>query len=174
MSCVSQPAKRGLSGKLIAYLIGIIWLAFSACSPQVEPIRFGNDMCVYCKMMISDTRFGAALLTAKGKTYKYDSVECMAAYFLEERVAQSDIHSMWVIDFDHPEKLIDAQTAVYLESEALHSPMGLNLSAFSGESQARKMEKIHPGNIKTWLKVQNLVESQWLSKHKQGTLPEIK
>jgi copper chaperone NosL len=147
-------------------LLAILIVILNACTPEPEPIRFGSDLCVYCKMMISDTRYGGELVTAKGKIYKYDSAECLAAWTLTEKLKPGAIHSLWVVDFNHPEKLIDANQAIYLQSKDLRSPMGLNLSAFSERNTAQKVEQLYIGSLLDWDDVQSLVKNQWLSGRK--------
>ena len=142
--------------------IGLFLVNFIGCTPEPEPIRFGSDLCVYCKMMISDTRFGGELVTTKSKIYKYDSVECLSAWCLTEITKPEDIHSLWVVDFDHPEKLINARQSIYLRSKDLRSPMGLNLSAFSDRTTAEKVERLYIGALIDWDDVQNVVKDNWL------------
>jgi copper chaperone NosL len=144
-------------------LLGIMIVILNACTPKSEPIRFGNDLCNYCKMMISDTRYGGELVTRKGKIYKFDSVECLSGWCLTEKTKPDDIYSLWVVDFDHPENLINANQAIYLQSKDLRSPMGLNLTAFSDSSMANKVEQLYIGSLLDWDDVQQEVKNQWLS-----------
>src|SRR5690606_41785263 len=46
-------------------------------------IVIGEDLCVFCEMLISDPRYPAQLVTKTGKAYKFDSIECMIAFVLE-------------------------------------------------------------------------------------------
>jgi copper chaperone NosL len=117
-------------------------------------------------MMISDTRYGGELVTQKGKIYKYDSVECLAAWCLTEETKSNEIHSLWVVDFDHPEKLINANQSIYLRSKDLHSPMGLNLSAFSDRTTAEKVERLYIGSLHNWDDIKNVVKDNWLGEKK--------
>jgi copper chaperone NosL len=146
---------------LILIFLSVIQLF---CSPEPQPIIFGNDQCTHCKMIISDMRYGAELVSNKGKIYKFDSVECLAAFSLSQTFAGEEIHSMWVINFAEPQALIAATTAVYLHSPQLPSPMGLNLSAFSERMSAQKLSNHYPGNIITWQDVQSLVGNEWINK----------
>ena len=41
--------------------------AFLSCATGPEPIRFGKDNCHSCKMTLTDKRFGAEIVTKKGK-----------------------------------------------------------------------------------------------------------
>ena len=61
--------------KFSLLMLGSMFLLY--CSPTVEPITFGDDQCTFCKMSIVDKRYGAEVLTTKGKVFKYDALECM-------------------------------------------------------------------------------------------------
>ena len=163
------PKKKLLLPLLI---IPAILVVLYGCSPEPEPIRFGSDLCVYCKMMISDTRYGGEMVTIKGKVYKYDSIECLAASYLKGEINQAEIHSLWTVDFAQPEKLIDAKQALYLQSKDLHSPMGLNLSAFAEQATAEKVERLYIGSLLGWDEVQKVVQQKWLDKESKAETNE--
>lgn len=139
----------------------LMMFTWPACTPVPEPIEIGRDQCVYCKMIISDQRYGAELVTAKGKIYKYDSAECLAAAYLTKENGHKDIHSLWVVDFNQTQSFIDARAAVYLHSEKLHSPMSLNLTAFSSTASAEELLRRYSGEIMTWGQVKQLVRQKW-------------
>ena len=139
-------------------------LLLVACSDKPEPIFFGEDNCSYCRMQISDVRYGGELITNKGKAYKFDSAECMTAYILKNHKGSDDTKSLWVIDFKNPENLTDAKSAVYLHSEKLGSPMGMNLTAFANLNDAEIVAKEYSGEIIRWDDVKNIVSEKWLTK----------
>jgi copper chaperone NosL len=116
-------------------------------------------------MVITDARFGAELVTKKGKDYKFDATECLAAFYLEKRLDPNDVHSLWVSDFERPKTFLKAEEAHYLKAERIQSPMGLNLLAFSGEEPALKAKERYGGEILDWQEVLGLVSRAWL---KQG------
>ncbi len=128
----------------------------SCRNATIVPIDYGHDQCSYCSMMMIDPHYGAELLTHKGKAYKFDSVECLAAYY-QSRINQKDVKSLWVVNFRKSKSFIDASKAVYLHSLKLKSPMGLNLTAF----QNREQIKVHDP-ILSWKAVQKLVYQKWL------------
>lgn len=141
----------------------ILLFLFTGCGePKPEDINFGRDVCVYCIMTIVQPQYGAVLVTDKRKSYKYDAVECMVAFYLEELIPQENVHSMWTIDFEHPGELINVEDAVYLYSENLPSPMGLNVSAYRNMEYAKSMQETYEGDIIDWEKVIDLVEMIWL------------
>ncbi|MBJ6723915.1 nitrous oxide reductase accessory protein NosL [Geomesophilobacter sediminis] len=125
-----------------------------------EPIVVGRDNCANCGMQVSDARFGAELITRKGRIFKFDSVECMAG-FLNKKGRGEEVSSLWVVDCAHPSQLIEATRAGYLESEKLPSPMGLNLSAFRDRAAATAKSRECPGTILSWPEVQKYVGQRW-------------
>lgn len=125
-------------------------LSATACSPKPEPIVFTQDNCHFCKMTVMDPKYGAELVTDKGKIYKYDSVECLARHLEKEPDLTTKAHSLWVIDADQPGTLIPAQTAFYLYSLKLPSPMGAFLTPVKARSGAEALMKSYPGKILSW------------------------
>ncbi len=149
-------------GSIAALLIISV---FTACTPEPEPIFFGEDQCIYCKMIISDRKYGAELVTQKGKVYKFDSLECLTAYILKRQVETERIHSMWAVNFSRTDKLLDVNKGIFLHSDRLHSPMGLNLSAFSTRDDAEEMRDSHGGQLLSWQEVQELVKEKWIDRN---------
>ena len=60
-----------------ATIILLIGLAMLGCSAKPEPLVFGKDACYTCKMTLVDSKYGAELVTQKGKIYKFDDLNCM-------------------------------------------------------------------------------------------------
>lgn len=101
-------------------------LCVSGCSSRPEPIAFGKDMCAYCKMIISDARFGAELITAKGRIHKYDAVECMIAHIDEQAI---EYQALMAIAYNDPQKLYPVDSLSFIQSADYRGPMG-NTAAF--------------------------------------------
>ena len=121
--------------KKIILLFSIIMLVLSSCSKQPEPIAYGEDECEFCKMIVMDKRYGAELVTDKGKIYKFDSVECLVGYIDNKKLNEKDYSSAWVGNYSNPDNLIDAGKAIYLKNDELRSPMGLNVLAVETQDQ---------------------------------------
>lgn len=113
--------------------LALIMMQFISCSTEPQPIEYHVDQCADCKMNISDQRFGAELVTIKGKIYKYDAAECMIrAVNLK---GEAEFEHILVTDFNKPKQFIDATSATFLISELRPSPMGANLSSYVGKDQ---------------------------------------
>jgi len=120
------------------------------------PIEYGQDICAFCKMIIADPRYGAELITKKGKVYKFDSVECMVAFMMYE-LDPEDVAAAYVTDFAHPGKLIPAEEAYYLQSTGLRSPMSLGITAFSSKKDLEKIKEQADGLELLWQDLPNVV-----------------
>lgn len=127
-----------------------VLLIASACSTDPEEIKFGTDQCALCRMNISEVKFGAEIVTRKGKIYKYDGAECMLNALSLGNISFNDAAGFYVIDASNPKQLTNAVEASYLISEKLPSPMGANLSCYSNKHDAEAMLKQYGGELKTW------------------------
>lgn len=158
---------RGTIKHITVLTAAVAMLVLSACEPKPQPIQFGSDQCDYCRMMITEQEFGTQTLNNQGRAFKFDSIECMAAF--SGTTDQADnIHSMWVPDFLNREEWLEASSAVYLHSETLRSPMGLYLSAYADQESAEEMRNEYRGEILNFEEVLLLVESEWLANGNSG------
>jgi len=108
-------------------------------------------------MGITDQKFGAELLMNTGKSHVFDSPECMIEWVKGGTVVESGIHSYWVTDFVNPGTLIEAKSAWYLESDMIHSPMGLNVAAFHDSVNCDAAHHSFVGTVRTFDEVTHLV-----------------
>ncbi len=122
----TAPAPAALAAALLLSVV------LAGCgSPQPATVVIGQDVCEHCQMIITDARFATQVVTTKGKSYKFDSIECMVDFLATGVLANSEIHSAWVTDYNQPGKWIKAEEARYLQSVNIRSPMGANLAAFA-------------------------------------------
>jgi len=126
----------------------------SACGRRDEPekIKYGVDVCDFCKMTIVDPKWGAELMTKKGKIYKFDVVECMIAYaasFMKE----DEIKHYWTTNFLAPGTFLDAKKAIYIRTLQFPSPMGLNSLAIEKISDTSKLHLMPGYEVLNWDKV---------------------
>lgn len=136
----------------IGGVAGILFLALalSSCSASPEPLVYGKDGCHHCKMILMDKRFGAEIVTEKGKVYKFDDVNCMTAYLDDPSLASEKIKFTLVADFSAPETLLNAEEATYVFSEKIKSPMASNMAAFGEKSKAMEANAAWSGELLDW------------------------
>jgi copper chaperone NosL len=154
-----KQIQRLLSYLITALLFGVLCVGCSA--PQPVPIRYGEDTCAYCRMTIVEHNFGAELVTDKGKVFSFDSIECLAAFTVKDNIPQSEIHSLWVTDFQVEDSLLNANGVFFVHSANMNSPMGMGLFAFSSRDDALSFSRKNDGEILTWPQLKELVSRKW-------------
>lgn len=127
-------------------LVAIIAI-FTACNQSTEPIEYGKDNCHFCQMRIMDPKFGAEAVTQKGRTYKFDSAECLLHYLKETNEEHGHIV---VTDYTAPKTFINASSSWFLVSQNMPSPMGGYLNAFADEATARSFQEKEGGKMYNW------------------------
>ncbi|MEO6830612.1 MAG: nitrous oxide reductase accessory protein NosL [Chitinophagaceae bacterium] len=129
---------------LVSSLTSVVALAmFSSCNSGPEPLKLNRDQCDYCKMTIADARFGAEILTKKGKVWKFDDTHCLAGFLDENRVPREQIKNIYIVRFDGSHELLNVHAAFLLKAENLKSPMNGNVAAFADEkSRNEAAEKL--------------------------------
>ena len=76
-------------------LIPFFLLAFiiSSCTTKPQPIKMG-DTCDFCIMGVADNRFGAEIITNKGKIYKFDDIHCLLGFMKANTVPPKEQKSI--------------------------------------------------------------------------------
>lgn len=108
-------------------------LGLAGCGAGPKPIRYGQDECAGCKMTLVDQHYGAELVTAKGKVFKFDDLSCLLAF--QQRPGSAPEARVVIIDFNRPNVFLPAGRAVFLLHDRLRTPMGSGLAAFSNETE---------------------------------------
>jgi copper chaperone NosL len=124
--------------------------ALMSCSTGPSPIRYGQDNCDYCKMGISDRRFGFEILTQKGKAYKFDDMHCLLGFMQSGRVAKTEIAEFYFADFSGNGQWTRAAACYLLQSPVLHSPMNGNVAAFASPDSMSKYKAELQGQSVLW------------------------
>ncbi len=138
----------GVTKNAALFVIAIAMM--SSCSTAPEPIKLGKDNCFFCKMTISDARYGAELVTKKGKVFKFDDSKCLLDYIHADVEVSKEIGKLYLVDFNEPHLLLDTETAFILRSEEFKSPMNGFLAAFSSEAIMKKMAFETKAEIVSW------------------------
>lgn len=131
------------AGQLYAANIMMVLMAGSSllvsCSSGPSVIKIGKDDCQFCKMTISDPKFGAAYLTGKGKTYKFDDIKCMQDFLATKQIVSSSSDEVWLVNYLSPHQLIKLEQSFLLQGGAIKTPMNGNLAAFANESDQKQI-----------------------------------
>lgn len=128
----------------------------AACAARPRALVAGEDSCDYCRMSISDTRFGGEVLTGKGRLHTFDSVECLVSYVaaLGDSATGAEVY---VADYESS-AMVPAKTARFVVGGSLHSPMGQDLVAFAPTTPDDKLAS-YGGRVLTWDEVRTSLRS---------------
>ncbi len=169
---VRSIVKRPLRTTNYALFIALVLLftSLTACQSAVDltqppEIRYGEDVCDQCGMIISEPRFAAAYITADGVTRRFDDIGDMIVYHLE---MGEDVAVFWVHDFETADWLrADEATLAYIED--LITPMGSGLVAFA-DPEAAANAIAHSGDLMDFATLlaeakSGDVANNWFRKH---------
>lgn len=143
---------------LVAVASIFIVLAMTGCNPQPEKIVFGKDNCAECKMTIMDPKFGAEIVTKKGKVYKFDDVHCVAGFMHRRAIEMAEIHQTLFVNYNDSNEFINVGAAEFVVSSELRSPMGGNAGAFKNAVEAKnKSGEISGSKVTNWATLYNIL-----------------
>jgi len=151
--CKSKPS----SVTNLSVPVAFIAFLLMSCNPKAEKINFGKDQCAECKMTIVDPKFGAEILTKKGKAYKFDDTHCIAAFLERRGVELSNIYHVFFVDYNGNNELVDVDSAEFVVSSRLKSPMG-GAAAFRNLAEAKKKSaEIEGSRVTNWATLYNIL-----------------
>lgn len=144
-----------------AFAVAALAATALACQRAPRPLVAGTDECVYCRMTISDVRFGAEVQSRTGKIHTFDSIECLASFYLDAR-DRDDVRGAWVTDFASG-RLLPADSAWYLVDGSIQSPMGRSIVAFAPTAGARdSLVTRYGGTWQTWREITDAMQADRL------------
>lgn len=132
----------------------ITMLTLISCgSNEPKPIKINSDSCDFCKMTISNGKFGAELITKKGRYYMFDDLACMVQFAKSNTAVPNQF--FFVNDYLKDNTLIPAETAHFIKGGKINSPMRGNIAAFSSDKEQNEFgQKLEAQRI-TWSEVYN-------------------
>ena len=136
--------------KRLSYIL-ILLVSISCATKEADPIKLNSDGCDFCKMKIADGKFGAELITTKGRIYKFDDIHCMINYHKENLT--TNIQSFYIHDFNQNNVLIPAENAFYVKGGEISSPMRGNIIAVKTEEEAKKIALKYNANPISWSEI---------------------
>jgi len=136
---------------ILTTMLVVSTVFISSCNTEPDPIMVSVDQCFYCKMMVSDVKFGAEIITVKGKKIKFDDAHCVLAFINTKMIQPTEIKEVYLTDFsalNHP--LIKATDALLLQSDLFKSPMNGNIAAFGNADSMNKIKSTYRANAVSW------------------------
>lgn len=140
-------------------LMALLVLLLAGCqtgnqADNPPEIRYGEDVCDHCNMIISEPRFAAAYAAESGETRRFDDIGEM---FLYAQESGETVRGYWVHDFQS-ESWLKADGATFVHDPDLTTPMGWGIAAFSQAEDARAYGNQH-GDVLTFSELQEGVLS---------------
>lgn len=144
--------KKSVSGLARgAKMAGAVLLLYTcSCTAGPEPIIMGKDQCAFCKMTVSDNRFGAEIITKKGKIYKFDDTHCALSFLQNKSIDSAQVKDIYFTDFSNGHPLVRAANAFFLQSGELKSPMQGNVAAFGNRDSLDRAAVDYKGSVVGW------------------------
>jgi copper chaperone NosL len=130
----------------------IVLLAVTACGGEAKAeiappeIYYGQDLCEFCGMIISDPRYAAGYLTADGEEHIFDDIGNMFHSHLQK---QAEVRAFFVHDYE-AQQWIRAETAHYVLSPELVTPMLHGLAALDTPEKAEALAAAVEGKVLTF------------------------
>lgn len=110
-------------------------------------IRYGDDSCATCGMVIADARFASAWRRSSGKAARFDDIGCMVTMLREQDPGAGA--SFYVHDFGD-ESWLDAPTAAFVVADEVKSPMAYGVAAFASSETARTLAEANTAEVLSW------------------------
>lgn len=134
----------GLSAIVLAGLV----IAGCRRETPIEPpaVHYGQDICCECGMIVSDSRFAAAMLIEKDgrrEMLLFDDIGCLIVGRWQD---ESDMLARWVTDASSGAWL-DATSASYLFSPDIITPMAFGAAAYSDRGAAEQAAAVLHGEV---------------------------
>lgn len=112
-------------------------LAIMSCQKSgPKDFAIGKDQCDNCRMTITEQKYAAQLITAKGRTYKFDDIMCMSMYESSNPDKAANAKT-YVVDFPSG-KFLEKSKATLIKGGSIKSPMGGNTQAYQDKAAAQK------------------------------------
>lgn len=138
--------KATISGfTFIAFVASIFTVGCGSRDNGVPRIRYGEETCDRCRMIISEKRFAAAYRTEAGELRKFDDLGCA---ILHREALKEAATQFWGYDFEESGWL-DARQAFLVRSPDLITPMGFGIAALPTAVKASALvEKVNGQIVK--------------------------
>ncbi len=134
-------------------LVSILLLALTAAcggeasaDPTPPAIHYGEDICEFCGMIVSEERYAAGYITSNGEERIFDDIGDMVQAHLQDQAAAA---TLFVHDYNG-HTWIRAETAHYLLSPDLSTPMLSGLAAFPTAAEAKSLASELGGQVLTF------------------------
>jgi hypothetical protein len=126
------------------YLLLFAFISFLGCERKIDlgvhEVHWDRDMCVRCKMVVSERQYAAQTTDPiTGRTYYFDDIGCVVLWFVEDEIEWADKAIIWVTDVKTGE-WINAREAKW--STINITPMAFGFAAHKAGTEPKDTEVI--------------------------------
>ncbi|MEA3337071.1 MAG: copper chaperone PCu(A)C [Chloroflexota bacterium] len=146
--------KKNILKIVVAVLVMMLFLA--ACAQgqtEIEPpeIRYGEDICIQCNMIISDPRFASAYVHEISPG-RYESIpfDDIGELFLYADANPNHQIVAWYVHDYATQEWLDATQAHFVFSDEMISPMAQGTASHADLADAEKMAEELNGEVLDW------------------------
>ncbi|MFN8253773.1 MAG: nitrous oxide reductase accessory protein NosL [Ferruginibacter sp.] len=141
--CVIIEWRRNKKNRLLfpTTILLLPVLLLGSCNAGPEAIKVGADNCSFCKMTISDAKYGGEIVTKKGKLFKFDDIHCLLEFKKGNLVEQAEIKDIYLVDFAGSHELVNAKECFLMQGGEIKSPMNGDVIAFKSNADMKPFMK---------------------------------
>ena len=149
--CVVFEWRKNKNSKL-KFPVAVLLLPFFLynCNAGPEAIVVGTDNCYFCKMTVSDAKYGAEIVTKKGKVFKFDDMHCLLQFTKSKMIDDAGIKDIFLVDYAGTHELINVKECFLLTGGTVKTPMNGNVIAFKNSEAMLPFIKSFNAAQTTW------------------------
>jgi copper chaperone NosL len=114
-----------------AVLLAVLLAVMAGCdSGPLQPavLDTRNDACAHCRMTVSDARFAAQIVAPGEEARFFDDIGCLREFLRAKPVLAAE--AVAFVASYRTKAWVRAADALYLQHDALQTPMGSHIVAF--------------------------------------------
>lgn len=116
--------------------------AISESEIKIPSIEFSKDTCALCRMVIREKKFSASLVSEKN-SLAFDDIGDLLIYLKKNK---EESYIPWVYDYNS-EKLLKANSAFFVITKSVQTPMRHGIIAFEKETDALTLKEKNGGDF---------------------------
>lgn len=132
-------------------------LVILACTPPLPERVTEGAPCEFCRMAISDARFGGAVRLETGNVKLFDAIECLVDFLAAND--STTVSEILVSDY-RDARLVPAHGATFLYGGTIRSPMGRQVVAVASAAAADDLANQFGASRARWADIRSLPARQ--------------
>jgi copper chaperone NosL len=135
---ITYHAIRNTQYPILFLLLSAALILLSACTtanaePTSPVIHYGEDVCEFCNMIISDERYACGYITQDGQQHIFDDIGDM----FQAQLANNHQVIAFFVHHHENKQWLRAEKATFVQSKSLHTPMASGIAAFDSPDRAK-------------------------------------